>query len=46
MHPGIVMLEDGAATRDEQLAFIRVALAALARVGDLSNKVLGWPRMA
>ena len=40
VHPGIVLLEDGAATRDEQLAFVRVALAALARIGDLTNKVL------
>ncbi len=39
-HPGIIMLEDGAATRDEQLRYVRAALAALAAVGDLTNKVL------
>ena len=40
VHPGIIMLEDGALPRDEQLRLLRVALATLPAVGDLTNKVL------
>ncbi len=40
VHPGIIMLENGAATRDEQLRYVRAALAALSAVGDLTNEVL------
>jgi predicted nuclease of predicted toxin-antitoxin system len=40
VHPGIIMLEDGALPRDEQLRTVRVALATLSEVGDLTNKVV------
>ncbi len=40
VHPGIIMLEDGAATRDQQIRYVRAAIAPLAGVGDLTNKVL------
>ncbi len=40
VHPGIIMLEDGAATRDQQLRYVRAAIAALAGVGAVTNKVL------
>lgn len=40
VHPGIIMLEDGALPRDDQLRLIRAALVALPAVGDLTNKVI------
>lgn len=40
MHPGIVLLEDGALPRAEQLRLLRVAAAAIAQLGDLLNKVV------
>jgi predicted nuclease of predicted toxin-antitoxin system len=40
VHPGIIMLEDGALPRDEQLRLVRVAIATLRGVGDLTNKIL------
>jgi predicted nuclease of predicted toxin-antitoxin system len=41
MHPGIVLLEDGALPRADQLRLIRLAVAAIAAAGgDLLNKVL------
>jgi predicted nuclease of predicted toxin-antitoxin system len=40
VHPGIIMLEDGALPRDEQLGVIRAALVALPAIGDLTNKVV------
>jgi predicted nuclease of predicted toxin-antitoxin system len=39
VHPGIVLL-DGDLLRDDQLRLVRVALAELARIGDITNKVL------
>lgn len=40
VHPGIVLFEDGAVPRAEQLRLIRLAVAAIAALGDLVNKVL------
>ena len=40
VHPGIVLFEDGALPRAEQLRLIRLAVAAIAALGDLVNKVL------
>jgi predicted nuclease of predicted toxin-antitoxin system len=40
VHPGIVLLEDGALQRAEQLRILRVAAAAMAPLGDLINKVV------
>lgn len=40
VHPGIVLLEDGALPRADQLRLIRLAMAAIAALGDLVNKVL------
>jgi predicted nuclease of predicted toxin-antitoxin system len=40
LHAGIVLLEDGALTRDEQLAAIRSAIAALQAEKDMANRVL------
>jgi hypothetical protein len=38
VHPGIVLLEDGALPRTEQLRLLRVAAAAITQLGDLLNK--------
>lgn len=40
MHPGIVLLEDGAVPRTEQVRLIRIVVGAIAELGDLVNKVL------
>lgn len=40
VHPGIVLLQDGALPRAEQLRILRVAAAAIAQLGDLINKVV------
>lgn len=40
VHPGIVLLEDGALPRAEQLRLLRVAAGAIAHLGDLTNKVV------
>ncbi len=40
VHPGIVLFEDGALLRDEQLRMLRIAVIAIAEAGDLVNKVL------
>ena len=40
MHPGIILFEDGALLRADQLRLIRLAVATVAAVGDLVNKVL------
>ena len=40
VHPGIVLLEDGALPRSEQLRILRVAAATIAQLGDLINKVV------
>lgn len=40
VHPGVVLLEDGALPRAEQLRILRVAAAAIAQLGDLINKVV------
>jgi hypothetical protein len=40
VHAGIVLLEDGALLRAEQLRLIRLAVVAISALGDLVNKVL------
>ncbi len=40
VHPGIVLLEDGALPRAEQLRLLRLAAAAISQLGDLLNKVV------
>lgn len=40
VHPGIILLEDGALARAEQLRLIRGVLSLLPEIGDLVNKVL------
>lgn len=40
VHPGIVLLEDGALPRAEQLRLLRVVAAAIMQLGDLLNKVV------
>lgn len=40
VHPGIVLFEDGALPRVEQLRLLRIAVVAIADVGDLVNQVL------
>jgi predicted nuclease of predicted toxin-antitoxin system len=40
VHPGIVLLEDGALPRAEQLRLLRLAAAAIAQLGDLLNKIV------
>ena len=40
VHPGIVLLEDGALPRAEQLRLIRVAVSAISKLGDLVNSVV------
>ena len=40
IHAGIILLEDGALPRDEQLRLVRVAVTTLSGIGDLINKVL------
>lgn len=40
LHCGVVLLEKGDMLRDEQLATIRSAVAAIARRGDMINTVL------
>ncbi len=40
LHPGIVLLEDGALPRAEQLRLIRVAAVTVRELGDLVNKVV------
>lgn len=40
LHSGIILFEDGALVRHEQLGLIRSAVAHVATLGDLINKVL------
>lgn len=40
VHPGILLLEDGALPRAEQLRLLRVTAAAIERLGDPFNKVV------
>jgi hypothetical protein len=40
VHPGIVLLEDDALPRAEQLRLLRVAAAAIAQLGDLLNRLV------
>ncbi len=40
VHPGIILFEDGALSRADQLRLIRLAVAAIGGLGDLVNKVL------
>lgn len=40
IHPGVVLLEDGALPRAEQLRVVRLAIPALEATGDMTNKVL------
>lgn len=40
VHPAIVLLEDGALRRAEQLRLVRVAAAAIAQLGELLNNVV------
>ena len=40
LHPGIVLIEDGALLREEQLEVVRKAVAILQNEADLVNRVL------
>ena len=40
LHPGIILLEDGALPRDEQFRVVRAAVVVLRGIADLTNKVL------
>lgn len=40
LHAGIVLLEEGDLLRDEQLAVVRVAVAAIMGHGDMANTLL------
>lgn len=40
LHAGIILFEDGALLRQEQLRLIRAAVAHITTLGDLINKVL------
>lgn len=40
LHPGIILVEDGALLRDEQLRVVRAAVAVLQGQCDLVNRVL------
>lgn len=40
LHAGIILFEDGALLRQEQLRLIRAAVAHIVTLGDLINKVL------
>lgn len=40
LHPGIVLLENGVLSREEQLIVLRKVLEKLMEIGDLVNRVL------